>query len=236
MGKGGAARTAAIQYSSLANSAFEETMALDHQEQEQLDALKQWWKQHGKLVILFIVAFAVGLSAFHGWRYYRHSQATAAATLYAELEQADREDDGKKVRAMAGRIVEQYASTAYSVLASLVAARYAFVAGDLADAKARLQWVVEHARDEEIRDVARLRLAGVLLDEKKFSEALSLVESKPVEGMASLYADMKGDILVAQGKVAEARSAYQLALDKSERNSSYRATVQLKLDALGDTR
>ena len=211
-------------------------MALDHQEQEQLDELKQWWKQHGRLVILLVVAFAVGLSGYHGWRYYRHTQALAAATLYGQLEQASREDDGKKVRAMASRIVEQYGSTTYAVLASLVAARYAFSGGDLAESKARLEWVVEHARGAEIRDIARLRLAGVLLDEKKFAEALSLVDAKPVDGMTSLYADLKGDILFAQGKIGEARSAYQFALDKSERNSPYRASVQLKLDSLGEAR
>lgn len=211
-------------------------MALDHQEQETLEALKAWWKQYGRLVILFVVAFGVGLAAYHGWRYYRHSQAVTAATLYDKLERADREDNGKEVRAITGQIVERYESTGYAVLASLMAARYEFTSGDLAQAKARLQWVIDRARDAEIRDVARLRLAGVLLDEKKYAEALKLVDSKPVEGMAGLYADMKGDILVAQGKLAEARSAYQFALDKSQANSPYRATVQLKLDSLGDAR
>ena len=211
-------------------------MAYDLQEQEQLDEIKGWWKEHGKLVILFIAAFAVALSAYHGWRYYRQSQATAAFTLYGQMEQADHAGDAKKVRAIAGRIVDEYGSTAYGVLAALVAARHAFAAGDLPQAKARLQWVIERARNAEIRDVARLRLAAVLLDEKNYAEALKLVETKPVDGMAALYADMKGDILVAQGKPAEARDAYQFALDKSQANSPYRATVQLKLDALGEAR
>ena len=211
-------------------------MAYDLQEQEQLDELKGWWKEHGKLVILFIAAFAAAFSAYQGWRYYRHSQATAAFALYGQMEQADQAGDEKKVRAIAGRIVEEYGSTAYAVLAALVAARHAFAAGDLPQAKARLQWVIERARDAEIRDVARLRLAGVLLDEKNYAEALKLVETRPVDGMTGLYADLKGDILVAQGKVAEARSAYQFALDKSQANSPYRATVQLKLDSLGEAR
>jgi predicted negative regulator of RcsB-dependent stress response len=211
-------------------------MAYDHQEQEQLDEFKGWWKEHGKLVILFIVAFAVAFTAYQGWRYYRHSQATAAFTLYGQMEQADHAGDAKKVRAIAARIVEEYGSTAYAVLAALVAARHAFAAGDLPQTKAHLQWVIERARDAEIRDVARLRLAAVLLDEKNHAEALKVIETKPVDGMAGLYADMKGDILLAQGKVAEARSAYQFALDKSQANSPYRATVQLKLDALGEAK
>lgn len=211
-------------------------MAYDLQEQEQIDELKGWWKEHGKLVILFVVAFAAAFSAYQGWRYYRNAQATAAFTLYGQLEQADQAGDAKKVRAIAGRIVDEYGSTAYAVLAALVAARRAFSDGDLPQAKARLQWVIERARDAEIRDVARLRLAAVLLDEKNYVEALKLVETKPVDGMAGLYADMKGDILVAQGKLGEARSAYQFALDKSQANSPYRATVQLKLDSLGEAR
>lgn len=211
-------------------------MAYDLQEQEQLDEIKGWWQEHGKLVILFIAAFAVAFSAYHAWRYYRHSQATAAFTLYQQMEQADQAGDAKRVRAIAARIVAEYDSTAYAVLAALVAARHAFAAGDLPQAKAHLQWVIERARGAEIRDVARLRLAAVLLDEKNHAEALKLVDTKPVDGMAGLYADMKGDILLAQGKVTEARNAYQFALDKSQANSPYRATVQLKLDSLGEGR
>lgn len=209
-------------------------MAYDLEEQEQLDELKAWWKQYGRLVILVVVIFFAGLAAFHGWRYYRNTQAVAAVVLYGQLEQADSAGDGKKARAIAAQIVERYGSTAYAVLASLVAARHAFLSGDLSESKARLQWVIERAREEEIRDVARLRVATILLDEKNYAEALRLLETKPVDGMAGLYADLKGDILVAQGKVPEARSAYQFALDNSEANSPYRATLQLKLDALGE--
>ncbi len=211
-------------------------MAYDLEEQEQLAELKAWWKQYGKLVMLVVAAFLLSLSAFQGWRYYRDSQAQAAAALYSQLEQADQADDGKKVRAIAAQIVKQYGSTAYAVLGSLVAARHAFSGGDLVEAKARLQWVAENSREDEIRDLARLRLAAVLLDEKKYAEAIELIEKKPVESMVGSYADLKGDILAAQGKVAEARSAYQLALDMSDANSPYRATLQLKLDSLGEAR
>jgi predicted negative regulator of RcsB-dependent stress response len=93
---------------------------------------------------------------------------------------------------------------------------------------------VDHARDEDTRDLARLRLAGVLLDEKGYPEALALLETKVSDSLAGLYAELKGDILTAQGKPAQARNAYQLALDKSESGSTYRATVQLKMDALGE--
>src|SRR5262249_61068107 len=113
-------------------------------------------------------------------------------------------------------------------------AKGAFTGGGLAAAKEQLGWTMEGAREEEIKALGRLGPAGVLLDEKKYDEALKLLETKPVESMTGLYADLRGDVLAAQGKNAEARSAYQLALDKSDSGSTYRAVVQLKLDALGD--
>lgn len=209
-------------------------MAYDLQEQEQLDELKAWWKDYGRLVLLGVALGAVAVAGFQGWRYYRHTQSLAAAALYEQLEQAERAGDRKKVRDIAGGVVANYASTPYASFAALSAARASFDEGDLTEAKARLTWVVENARREELRDVARLRLAGVLLDEKGYEEALKVLETKPVDSMNALYADLRGDILLAQGKLAEARNAYQLALDRTEAGSAYRATVQLKLDSLGE--
>ena len=87
-----------------------------------------------------------------------------------------------------------------------------------------------------MRDIARLRLAGVLLDEKNFAEALKLLDMKHVAAFDGLYADLRGDILTAQNKRAEARAAYQIALEKSDERSSYRQLVQIKLDAVGDVK
>ena len=210
-------------------------MAYDLQEQEQLEELKSWWNEYGNLVILGATLAVLVVAGFQGWRYYRHSQSLAAVALYEQLEQAERAGDRKKVRDIAGEIVARYGSTPYSAFAALSAARVSFEGGELAEAKSQLTWVVEHARRDEIRDIARLRLAGVLLDEKNYGEALKLVEAKPEDTMAGLYADLKGDILLAQGNNADARSAYQLALDRSEAGSPYRATLQLKLDSLGES-
>lgn len=211
-------------------------MAYDHQELEQLEELKSWWKEYGNLIIYAALGCALAIAAYQGWRHYRYTQGVAAATLYEQLDQAERAGDRNKVRDIATQIVGNYGATAYGVFAALSAARASFESGDLADAKLRLTWVVENAREDSVKDVARLRLAGVLLDEKNYAEALKRLESKPAESMTGLYADLRGDILLAQGNRAEARNAYQLALDKSERGSAYRATIQLKLDSLGDVK
>jgi predicted negative regulator of RcsB-dependent stress response len=211
-------------------------MAYDLQEQEQIAELKAWWKDYGRLVILGATFGALVVAGFQGWRYYRHTQTLAAVALYEQLDQAERAGDRKRIPELATAIAAKYAATPYAAFAALSAARAAYEGRDLGEAKARLRWVVENARREELRDVARLRLAGVLLDEKNYDEALKLLESKPGESMTGLYADLKGDILLAQGKGEDARSAYQLALDRSEAGSPYRATLQLKLDSLGEPR
>ena len=152
------------------------------------------------------------------------------------MQRAERASDQKKVRDIAAQIVDKYASTQYATLASLAAAKSNFDTGDLPAAKTQLQWVIDNGKEAEARDVARLRLARVLLDEKNPAEALKLLETKHGDSFAGLYADVKGDALLAGGKRAEARAAYQVALEKSDAASPTRQIVQLKLDALGETK
>jgi len=211
-------------------------MAYNQEEQAQLDLVKAWWDRYGKLVLLVVFAALLTFAAFQGWRYYRHQHSVAAVTLYAQLEQAQQANEAKKVRDIAGEIADKYASTPYAAMASLAAARAAHGTGEFAEAKTRLQWVIDHGRQDEMRHVARLRLAGILLDEKRYDEALKVLESQPADAFSALFANLKGDILVAQGKPAEARAAYQLAYDKSDPNSQYRNLIQTKLDALGEAK
>jgi len=205
----------------------------DLEEQEQIDALKAWWRQNGRLVIVAVVAAIVAAGAVGGWRYYKDSQGAKASQLYATLEKAVRANDVKQVKDVAGQLIDKYGGTAYGPMAALAAAKTDFDAGDLAGAARRLEWAAEHGRDEEVRAIARLRLAGVRLDEKKYDEALKLLEGKHPESFAGLYADLRGDALLGLGKTAEAKAAYKLALEKLPAQSNYRLLVQLKLDGLG---
>ena len=209
-------------------------MAYDLEEQEQIARLKAWWNQYATMVFVAVAACLVTVLTFQGWRYYRAQQTTSASALYQQMEQAGLANDPKRVRDIAGEITSKYGSTTYAAMAALSAARASVESGDGAGAKTQLKWLVDNAREDEFRDMARLRLAIVLLDEKNYAEALGLVETKPVEAFAGVYAGLKGDILVAKGEPAAARIAYQLAVDKSDAQSAYRATVQAKLDALGD--
>lgn len=208
-------------------------MAYDLEEQEQIDVIKAWWKQYGNTVLLGVAVFVAIVAGMQGWRYYQHRQMTQAAVLYEALQGAAEKHDVKSVREIAGQLMERYPRTAYASRAALNAARSNHEAGDGKSAKAQLQWVMDHAKSDEIKDVARLQMAGVLLDEKNHEEALRLLDAKHGAGFDGLYADLRGDVLLASGKRAEARAAYQLALEKMDPAGGYRGLVQLKLDGLG---
>jgi len=204
----------------------------DLEEQEQIDIIKAWWKRNGNMVILAVAVFAVTVAGVQGWRQYQSGQTAKASLMFETLQGGAKSADAKKTRDTAGQIMEQYPSTAYAPRAALIAAKTNYDAGDAKSAKAQLQWAAEHAKEDVVRDMARLRLAVVLLDEKDYAQALKQVELQPNPAFAALFADLKGDILAVQGKNTEARSAYQAALDKIGVKSPYRELIQLKLDGL----
>lgn len=208
----------------------------DLEEQEQLDELKAWWKRYGNTVLMLVIVVSLAAGGMVGWRYYSDRQAFAAGDLYVQLLGAAGAGDPKKVQDIAATMADLYPRTGYTHLAVMAAARAAFDSGNLAEARARLQWVADRAKDDATRDLARLRLAMVLVDEKKLDEALAAVQATPVEAMTALFADARGDILAAQQKAADARIAYQLALDKTDAKSPYRGVIQGKLEALGEAK
>jgi predicted negative regulator of RcsB-dependent stress response len=115
-----------------------------------------------------------------------------------------------------------------------VAARYYFDRNDLKSAKAQLQWAVDRSPSEEFRDLARLRLGAVLIDEKAYDEALKLAEGKHAPAFEAQYSALKGDALVAKNQRDEAKAAYKLALEKGERqDAAFRESVRMRLEALG---
>src|SRR5262245_9357216 len=209
-------------------------MALDLEEQEQVAELRAWWKQHGTLVVSVIVAAALGFSGWQGWRFYSQNQAANAGGLYDTLTRAAVAGDQKALRDTAGALVEGYPRTLYASMGALIAARFYFDRNDMKSAKAQLQFVIERAASEELHDLAALRLAAILLDEKAYDEALTLLDAKHSAGFEAQYAALKGDVLVAKNQTADARAAYKLALDKAgTQDAAFRESVRMRLDALG---
>lgn len=206
---------------------------LNLQEQEQLDSIKHFWKQYGNLITWVLIIALGGFAAFNGWQWMQRDRSVKASVLFDELDKAVTAGDTDKVARVFTDMKEHYGSTAFAGQAGLLAAKSQFEKGQNDAARASLEWVIGNASEKEYAVLARLRLAGVLLDEKKYDEALKALPTDPPLSFAGLAADRRGDILMAQGKVEEARAAYQAAFDAMAPTLDYRRLVEAKLTALG---
>ncbi len=223
--------------------------AYDLEEQEQLAEIKAWWKLYGNLLINVLTAVALLVLAWQGWNWYQRSQSGQASVVYHVLQQAVQDKDTQRIKAASGELLEKFGRTNYAPLGALAASKAMIDAGDAKTAKAQLQWAVEKGKDE-VRDLARLRLATLLLDEKAYDDALKQLDGGVTAAFEPRFIDSRGDILSAQGKKDEAIKAYQTALGKlaevdksgkginsqswqTQSNAVYREIIQQKLDALG---
>jgi len=206
---------------------------IDTHEQEQLDALKAWWKDNRKWLISALAIVLVTYAAYSSWKGYQRKQAAEASTLYAEVLKQVASNDPKRINDAVAALVEKYSNTAYAPRAQLLAVQTNMQVKDLARAKSQLEWVIAHASEAGLQDTARLKLSSILLDEKNYTEAMKLLDATHPEAFVGLFADLKGDVLAAQGKTEEARTSYKLAFEKMDSKSAYRNLIQLKLDGLG---
>ncbi len=207
-------------------------MAYDLEEQEQIANFKAFWNRFGNLISWVLILALGGYAAYNFWNTHQRGKAVEASALYQEVTRLAETGDNAKVQRAAGDLESKFGGTAYGPMAALVAAKSAFDANDLKTAKTQLQWAVDNGNDE-VKSVARLRLSGVLLDEKAYDQALALLNAEFPAQFAAQVADRKGDVLVAQNKLPEARTAYQAALDKMDKRHPGRQIVQVKLDAIG---
>ncbi|MBA2483097.1 MAG: tetratricopeptide repeat protein [Nitrosomonas sp.] len=204
------------------------------EDQEKIDNLKSWWDSYGTWVVIVISVFIATFAGSQGWKYYQQQQRIQAADLYVLLQQVQQSEDVIKINDAAYLLMEGYPSSGYAPRAGMIAARANVDAGDIKKAKENLQWVLNNAKEIELKDLVRLRLASLLLDEKNYNEALKILDTRHGDAFAGLYADLKGDIYVAAGQNEEAQLAYQAAIDLIGTNSNYHNIVQMKLDALGE--
>jgi predicted negative regulator of RcsB-dependent stress response len=205
---------------------------LDLQEQEQLDALKGFWKQYGNLITWVLVLALGGYAAFNGWNYWQRDQGLKAGAMFDELERSATAGDAERTGRVFGDLRERFGGTVQAAQGGLLAARVQFDQGQPEAARATLAWVAGEGADPALRSVARLRLASLLLEAGQHDEALKqLTDIAP--GFEALAADRRGDILLAQGKPVEARAALEAAYQGLEGQSDYRRVVEAKLTALG---
>ncbi|MFC5427702.1 tetratricopeptide repeat protein [Paraburkholderia denitrificans] len=205
-----------------------------HDEQESIESFKAWWAQWGNSTTWIVLIVLLALAAWNGWNYWQRRHAAEAAVLYDQVQQAATGGDKAVLTRVASDMEDRFGGTAYAQMTALTVAKSLYVAGDTAGAKAQLQWAADHAKDDEFRQIAKLRLASLLLDEKAYDQGLALIPQPDSGPFKGLVADGRGDLLAAAGKHDDARAAYKLALDSLPKSdASERQLVQFKLDALG---
>jgi predicted negative regulator of RcsB-dependent stress response len=155
----------------------------------------------------------------------------AGSSLYQELVVADPKDL-KTILAKSASLMDDYSGTPYAGRAALLAAKANYQAKQVASAKAQLEWAAKHASEPSVEALATLQLASILFEEKDLNGALDLLNESHEAGFDGLFADLKGDVLAALGKNAEAKAAYQEALDKLDPAGKVRALTQKKLESL----
>lgn len=200
-------------------------------EDEQVEALKKWWKKNGTSTIFGI---ALGLAAVGGWQAWNSHQKTQSSIAASQFQQVVSLLGGQnteQAKAISDGLMQNHQKRAYSSMAALMMARSSFEQGNIDDALTYLRWVEAHSGQDEYRDIARLRRARLIAEQGKYDEALSLVREKPAAPFAGLYADLEGDLLLAKSDYAGAQSAYNMALT-SLNQPNMKVLVQMKLDNL----
>ena len=208
-------------------------MAYDLQEQESLDELKAWWEKWGNLVLSVITVVCLAFAGYNGMKWWERHQAQEASVAYSSLQTAIMQQaEASSVEKIVDALIEDAGSTVYGPMGALSASRYLEGKGESAKAQELLHWDVANSDKTEFQTVARVRLAGFMIDDKKYAEAVSLLSAaQPTDRQIALVNDRLGDAYFAKGDIVNARRVWQQALEHPI-DPALMGFVQLKLQAL----
>ena len=200
-------------------------------DEEQLDALKNWWAENGQTVI---IAAVIGISVVIGGNIYVSSRTETlytASDIYQQQYVLANETANDTSTAVS--LADDYANTPYAALANLADARQSVTDGDLENAAEKLRWVADNSEQVAVAAQAQLRLASILVAQQKYDQALTVVNAIEVDNYGASIEELKGDIAAGKGDFETARNAYQGALTQVHKAiPQHTAIIQLKLDGL----
>ena len=201
-------------------------------EREQVDAIKKWWQDNGKAIVLGLVVGLGGLGAWRYWNDMQDARAENASVNYEQFLNLTAQGAGKEAREAGQAILDTYPKTTYARLTALLLAKLDVDDGKLDEAKKRLQWVIDNAGGPETVALAKSRMAQIILAEGKAEAALQTFEQiEPAR--ARQFAELKGDILAALGRKQEAASAYAEAKTLLATSGADPRLLELKIESLG---
>lgn len=201
-------------------------------EEQQVEALKQWWKEYGLSIILGII---IAIVVIFGWQLYKRHKTKVgqeASVIYARMSIDVLNNQQQDAINQAKILLRNFAATPYADLAALTLAKYEVLANKLDEAVKQLQWVVKHAHSDALQQIAKMRLARIYILQDKLQQALDLLSNLKNSVFAGLAAEIQGDAYIKLGKVDKARAMYQLALKQIPVAEQNRPILQMKLDNL----
>lgn len=207
-------------------------MALDLEEQEQLDEFRAWWKKNGKLSTNLVLAALIAYIGWTGYNYFQQKKAVEASELFQSLVQLDTTKIGE-IKTQSAKLMDSYSGTPYAGRAAVFAAKNNFAANDSKSAKSQLEWAIANAKESSVKAIASLQLASILLEEKNYDGALKVLSAETDKGYDGLKQGLQGDVYLAQGKQAEAKKAYESALENLDMDGRLHQYTQQKLESLG---
>lgn len=183
---------------------------------EQLERLREWWQQNWLPLVLGFGLAVAGVLGWNMWQGYQQRQAELASGHFEQLRLALQINDLGKAVEQVDILKSGYAGTPYAAQGALLVAAGHVDISDMDSAASQLEWVVNYADDTKMQHVGRLRLARIRWEQGDAEAALALLKSPRLESYAGLYAELRGDILVAQGRQDEAREAYRQAMQSAD--------------------
>jgi len=201
-------------------------------EDEQIEMIKQWWKKYGvtSLITFFLVIIAVfGIKM---WQQRHERMLYKASAVYERMINASANNDNDLMQLNAARLIDHYRSTPYAQLAALMLARQAVNKGQMDVAEEKLTWIMKHGHNKELRQLARIRAARVLLAERKPEQGLELLQRVDDDTFTASAQEAMGDIYLALGKPDDARKAYNEAINALPGVEVMQPLLQMKLDNL----
>ncbi len=202
-------------------------------EEEQVEALKKWWRDNGTAVVFGVVVGLGGLFGWQGWQKYQDTQAEKASVAYMQVmvDLENKQYDG--IDTSVDALLKDFGSTAYAPLAALAAAKASVVNNQYDDAKARLNWVINKAKQPQLVDISNLRLAQLQLAAGELDAALSTAQKDYPASYTAAVEVLMGDIYAQQGDVQAAQQAYDRALAVEEVPLNDRQLIEIKRSSLG---
>ena len=207
-------------------------MAAHLEEQQELDDFKYFWKNWGRWLFALLIAAALGYLGYIIYKDHKISQNREAAEVLAQMvDKAQSKADSKQINADLLKLQQDYSDTVPAAQATMMVAATEFDAGRYDTAAGHLNWVLSNQKAPLIQALAAQRLAVVLLQQKKYDAAITVLNTKVEADFEPLLLEAKGDVYAAQNKTKEAVQSYQQALEKLPKEAIERELLQMKLDS-----